>query len=505
MQRRTFLAMLAGTLPAATTMGWNPSIAGATSPARSDPSFEPRAPEPDPFDIDTGNAAAELVIPAVIPVVYELMSPTANDATLVLRVTTMLTNAWFDAIAPYHETAVGVCSRLDRRPRTEATDRARNIAILSSSRRVLDSLFPNQVAVWESLLTDNMPAESAADEAAATIGDAAGQAVVADRVHDGMNQLGDEGGRDRHRRPYADTTGYGPRNSPDELTDPSRWQPLVVADRVGIFRAQRFVTPQLALTRPYSYDDPNDFAVPAPTASEDPSSAAYRAQADHVLEMSASLTDEQKMMAELYDNKIQGLGFSALFAAQSNRLDLARFVEYDFVTNFAAFDAAIAVWHAKARYDAVRPTSAIRWLYSDRDVTAWGGPGQGTVNDLAGANWQSYLATADHPEYPSASSALCHAHAETSRHYLGSDRLDWAVPVPKGSSVIEPGVTPSADITLRFATWSDLADDCGRSRIWGGVHFEEAVAAGATIGRRVGKRAAEFLDDHLAGTAPAPT
>jgi hypothetical protein len=36
--------------------------------------------------------------------------PVANRlaATLVLRVTTVLTHAWFDAIAPYHPSAVGV-------------------------------------------------------------------------------------------------------------------------------------------------------------------------------------------------------------------------------------------------------------------------------------------------------------------------------------------------------------------------------------------------------------
>lgn len=118
----------------------------------------------------------------------------------------------------------------------------------------------------------------------------------------------------------------------------------------------------------------------------------------------------------------------------------------------ALIRAAIAVWHAKAHYDAVRPTSAIRWLYGDSEVTAWGGRGQGRVTDLPGRDWCSYLDTADHPEYPSASTALCHAHAESAKRYFGSDELDWAVPVPQGSSHVEPGVTPAADLTLHFET-----------------------------------------------------
>ena len=42
------------------------------------------------------------------------MSP--GDAPLVLRTTTLITNSWFDAIAPYGESTVGVYSRIDRRP-----------------------------------------------------------------------------------------------------------------------------------------------------------------------------------------------------------------------------------------------------------------------------------------------------------------------------------------------------------------------------------------------------
>ena len=68
------------------------------------------------FDFDHGNAAIEVVIPAAIPAILGTVSAGANDASLVLRITTIITNAWFDAIAPYHSTAVGVYSRLGRRP-----------------------------------------------------------------------------------------------------------------------------------------------------------------------------------------------------------------------------------------------------------------------------------------------------------------------------------------------------------------------------------------------------
>ena len=54
----------------------------------------------DGYDFDTGNAAIELVIPRIIPIIPQSISPSGGDATLVLRTTTLITNVWFDAIAP---------------------------------------------------------------------------------------------------------------------------------------------------------------------------------------------------------------------------------------------------------------------------------------------------------------------------------------------------------------------------------------------------------------------
>ncbi len=467
----------------------------------------PASPAPaQTFDFDHGNAAVEVVIPAAVPAILAV-SPGANDATLVLRFTTLGANAWFDAIAPYHPTAVGVYSRLARRPEHQRTDRNRNIAMLYASYRVLNSLFPQHAEDWRQMLLsvgldpdDNRLSLSSP----IGVGNRAGNAIVAARERDGMNQLGDEGGRLYNRQPYADYTGYQPVNTAYELIDPSRWQPAVVTAGSGIFRVQQFVTPQLRLTVPYSYEDPDDFEVSPPVDSS-PSSPGYLAQADEVLAVSAALTDHQKMAAELFDNKLSSLGGSAFFAAFSRGLSLHDFIEFDFLTNLAAFDAAIATWKEKHRHDAVRPFSAIRYLYGDSPVTAWGGPGRGTVSDLPASQWRSYLGTADHPEYPSGSACFCSAHAEAARLYFGSDALGWSVPAPQGSSVVEPGVTPASDIVLGpWSTWTDLEQDCGQSRLWGGVHFQASIDAAQEMCRPIGSLAYDFVQAHIDGTAPRP-
>lgn len=459
---------------------------------------------PPPFDLDIGNAPIEVVIPAAIPAILAV-SPGANDATLVLRFTTLATNAWFDAIAPYHPKAIGVYSRLGRRPPHQRTDRNRNIAILYASYQVLNSLFPERADEWRQMMLSVGldPDDDSLDRRTPVgIGNRAGFAVVAAREHDGMNQLGDEGGRLYNRQPYADYTGYQPVNTAYELIDPSRWQPLVVTQGNGLFRVQQFVTPQLRLTEPYSYDDPSVFSVPPP-ADSSPSSPGYQVQADEVLAVSAGLTDYQKMAAELFDNKLLSLGGSAFFAWASRGLSLQEFVHIDFLTNAAAFDAAIAAWQEKARWDAVRPFSAIRFLYGDDPVIAWGGPGQGTVGDLPASQWRSYLGTADHPEYPSGSACFCAAHAQSMRRWFGTDVLGFSVLAPAGSSNIEPGVTPAQDVLLGpWETWTAFEQECGQSRLWGGVHFQASIDAAQQLCPQIGDLVYEMVDDLLDGRRP---
>lgn len=468
-----------------------------------------------PFDLDTGIAPHEVVIPAALPPL--LATVASSDASLVLHMTVQINNGWFDAIAPYHPTAVGVASQLGRRPASErATNRQRNIAILYASYRVLTGLLPKFEAQWREMLSrvGLDPDDPDRDPASPVgIGIWAGEAVIASRLHDGMNRLGDErpkapikkrsdqGGQQYHRQPYADYLGYRPVNTAYVLRDPGRWQPDVVTTGNGIFQVQEFVTPQYSVTRPYSYRSPTEFAVPAPRDSDPVHHRdGYQRQADEVLRASAALTDTQKMTAEHFNDKYRSLPTTVAFLAETRGYTLDEFVFHAFLTNLAAFDTGIAVWHFKLRYDAVRPFSAIRYLYRDRTVTAWGGPGRGTVGDLPGAQWRSYLNTADHPEYPSGTSAICAAHAQASRRFTGTDAMGQSVTIPRGASVVEPGVTPRADTVLGpWHTWTQWAQDCALSRLWAGVHFHGARTAGAALGTRIGDRAYTFVDRHIRG------
>jgi hypothetical protein len=208
------------------------------------------------------------------------------------------------------------------------------------------------------------------------------------------------------------------------------------------------------------------------------------------------------LKAELFDNKTESLGFSTVFAGQTQCLSLLDFIHLDFLTNMAAFDAGIVIWGWKPEYEAVRPFSAIRHICGDEPITAWGGPGQGTVTDLAANLWRSYLEEADHPEYPSASSCFCAAHAQSAHLFLPKgDLLGYPVNWPAGSSRIEPGLTPAEDTTIVFHTWTDFAADCGQSRVWAGVHFQSAVDESVKLCAVFGDLGYDYVVSLINGTA----
>ncbi len=469
-------------------------LIGGAVQAQFPPGFPPPPIPPlPPFELDTGVPLAQVLIPRLVPILVQDVSPTLGDVTMVTRVTTVILTAVMDALAPYHPTAVGVYSRFERQPQEARTLRNMNIATLYASYHAATGLLPHRESLWRTMLTDfGLGPDDGRDlSTPAGVGTAAGKAAVAGRLLDGLNQTGG----------YANSTDYEPVNTAYELLDAARWQPAILRQGMGLHSIQQFVTPQMANTEPFSHLNPRDFRIPAPSASNPENWEAYKAQADHVLGVSANLTDEDKMMAEFFDNKIVSLGWSLIQAAVQNRLSPMDFVRVDWLTQAAVFDAMIVTWQEKTRYDAVRPFSAIAHIYGDELVTAWGGPGMGTIQ-ISADQWRSYINVADHPEYPSASTCACQAHGQAARRYFGTDALDLSVTYTAGSSRIEPGITPAEDVTLHFATWTEFEEECGRSRVLGGTHFQAAIDTSAAICRAFGDNMYDYFVTLMDGTAP---
>ena len=446
------------------------------------------------FDLDTGDPLREAVIPRLIPVLIADVSPTLGDVSLVSRVNSVAILAIMAALAPYHPTAVGAYTRFDRRPDSDRTQRNMNIAVFHAAYHALSGLLPLHEPTWREMLESAGldPDDKSMDFSSPVgIGNAAGLGAVAARMYDGYNQIGN----------YADTTGYAPVNTAYELRDASRWQPEAWRQGLGIYIVQQFVTPQMGNVEPYAGFDPRAYRVPAPAASDPDNWDVYKAQVDRLLEVSANLTDEQKMIAETFDNKVFSFGASFQAASRHLGLSIVENIMDDFLVLMALHDATIPTWQEKRRFDSVRPFSAIKHSYGDELVTAWAGPGKGTMQ-IPASQWQSYIQEADHPEYPSASSCVCNAQAQAMRRLTGTDDLNWVIDFPAGSSRIEPGITPAEDLRLTVETWNDFAHYCGQSRIWAGINFQPSVDKSAAICGSIGDAVYDYFASLIDGTAP---
>lgn len=475
-------------------------------------------PPPIDFDLDTDNYF-DWLVPQDEDAGTALTSEYFGqmDVTTFLWLNRIAAIAAFDAVAPYHETAVGIHTRIRRRPSSEsATNRNMNTASLYAALRVmqyvLGSKAPDTLGqVMSAIGLD--PDDRSEDPASPVgIGNLAGKGAFEAHKRDGMNFLGDEGRR-YNPRPWADYTGYRPVNTAFDLANPSRWQPQLGPHNgrrvgggpgdIGIYVAQHMVTPQMGRVRPLSFRDPGDFPVARPDFSDHTRPRAYRRAVDEVLAASAALTDEQKVFAEIMDNKLWGIGQSGVAILRKHDRNgeqgIHGWVHFQLEHVLATFESAIVAWHHKVRYDAVRPVSAVRHVYGSRPVTAWGGPGRGTVNDIPATEWRSYLPTGDHPEYPSGSALLCGAASQAARRYFGDDVLDWKFTVRAGGTRTEPGIAPAKDIEIHFPTWTDFTRTCADSRVWGGVHFQKTVDRSAAMGEQFGDLAHEFVQRHIRG------
>ncbi|KAF0703617.1 hypothetical protein As57867_007565, partial [Aphanomyces stellatus] len=152
--------------------------------------------------------------------------------------------------------------------------------------------------------------------------------------------------------------------------------------------------------------------------------------------------------AEFFDNKMKSLGFPPITYAIQRGLSLNQFVQNMFLLYMAMNDAAIVTWSNKFQYDTVRPFSLVRNFYKGQTVTAWAGPGIGKVTNLPAQDWRSYLNTAPHPDYPSASSCFCAAQMEAMRLFYKTDNFGYSYQWMAGSSTVEPGLTPKTTLTL---------------------------------------------------------
>ena len=409
----------------------------------------------------------------------------------------------YDAWAAYDGKAKGTqLGKALRRPVAERTDANKSEAISYAAYRAAVDLFPSQKATLDTFFISKgyNPNNNTTDTATpAGIGNVACKAVLDFRHTDGSNQLGD-----LHVGAYSDYTNYQPVNTATQLNDPNRWQPLIV-----IGNTQKFIAPFWGKVTAFALKSLQQYSVkqPAQFGHDD-----YVEQAEEVLSYSASLTDYGKTIAEYWadgPNSELPPGHWCLFATFVSTRDnhsIDDDAKMFFAVNSALLDASVWSWGIKRQYDYIRPVSAIRFLFANRNVRAWAGPNLGTQM-IPGTSWRPYQAagvvTPPFAEYVSGHSTFSAAAATVLKYFTGSDVFGGSVNIAAGSSRVEPGIVPATNLQLSWATFTDAADEAGISRRYGGIHFIDADLEGRRVGKLIGaealKKAGKLFGESFAG------
>jgi hypothetical protein len=411
---------------------------------------------------------------------------TRSPPPIAARAIAITHTCMFDAWAPYDDIAVGtVFAGALRRPESERTQVNKEKAVSFAAYRALVDLFPSQkITKFDQLMNEfgfDASDTSSDVRTAIGIGNTTCNAVLDIRHRDGANQLGD-----LHPGTYSDYSGFTPANTLEVLRDPNRWQPLLVN---GI--PQKWLLPQWGMVTPFAASKARFRLQPF---SERPylyPALSYWKQALDVVDLSGHLGDKEKAIAEYWADGFTTVtppGHWCIFAQTVSRRDNHTFdqdIKLFFILGNALMDASIAAWDVKRRTDSIRPVTVIRALLGVRQIRAWAGPGLGFRN-LYGRDFRSYIPTPPFGSYVSGHSVLSAAAAEILRRFTGDDYFGESVTILPGSSLIEPGLTPSTPVTLAWQTFSDAADQAGLSRRYGGIHFEKDDWDGRALGRRVG-------------------
>ncbi len=196
--------------------------------------------------------------------------------------------------------------------------------------------------------------------------------------------------------------------------------------------------------------------------STDPTSAFY-IQALEVVSTTNNLTQAQKDIALWWADGAGAtptppghwVGICTNIAAQ-RKLNLGEAAEMFAKVNIAMGDAFISCWNEKYAFNLLRPLSYIRTYI----------PGQST--------WTPLLGTPPFPEYPSGHSVSSGAAAEMLTKMFGKNVAFT------DSANISLGLSPRT-----FSSFEAAAKEAAISRLYGGIHFREAIDKGITQGQGV--------------------
>ena len=302
-------------------------------------------------------------------------------------------------------------------------------AAAQAARDVLVALYPARQAIYdEALASDIAPIPAGLARQGVEAGAHAAQEILALRATDGWDTV-----------PPAYVLPLTPGN----------WQPTPTAFAPATFT-------HLNNVLPFAFASPTHFLPPPPPTM---TSGRYAADLEEVRRLGAvgstQRTADQTLVARLFASVGTRTGSLNVWnnvtrdAARAYALDIVATARLFALVNTAYHDALQTSFVSKFIYGLWRPVTAIR--RADED---------GNAGTLADPGWIPLLATPPYPTYAGNAACLSAASAQVLRRFFGTDLFGFQV-FWEGT----PGWTRS------YTSFSQLADEHARSRIYGGIHF----------------------------------
>jgi hypothetical protein len=324
-------------------------------------------------------------------------------------------------------------------PGTSAT-----AAAAVAAHRVLLSLYPAQVARFDKALDDccaDIPEGKSRDDGVA-LGLEVAEKILELRAGDGA----------------AKRVAHAAGKAPGE------WRPTPPGFRAALL-------PQWPRLTCFAMERGTQFrSLPPPAMT----SAAYTASFREVKALgsvnSKARTAEQTEIARFWadgDGTVTPPGHwnrIAQTAARARGTTLAENARLFALLNLALADAGIVAWDCKYEFNLWRPVQGIREADTD-----------GNPDTDADPDWTPLLETPPFPSYVSGHSTFSGAAAAVLACFFGTDELRFT-----STSEGLPGVVRS------FRGFWEAAAEAGKSRIYGGIHWEFDNAEGLAAGRALG-------------------
>lgn len=427
---------------------------------------------------------------------------------MVSRSLAMLHTAMYDAWTAYDPVALSsTTGSALRRPVSERTAENKSMAMSYAAYAILKDQYPAEQPYFDQLMTRlgyKLSTETA-PESPAGIGNLAAQALLAQRHHDGANQLGD---MTPSGIAFADYTAYASVNEALVVSEstplagiraPARWQPLRFVNLNGQLQTQGYLGAHWGNVKPASLASSDQFR-PTPPATL--GSSEYVDQCSQMVEISAGLGEREKVIAEYWADGPRSETppghwcTMAQYVVSRDSMSEDDAVKLFFALTTAMFDASIATWESKRYYDYVRPITAIRYLFNGKMIKGFspGGPAAG-LQDIVGERWTPFQATTfptpPFPEYTSGHSGYSASAAEVLRQFTGRDAFGASYTQTANSLAFDKKV-PTQPVRLQWDTFTAAANEAGLSRLYGGIHFMQGNTSGLDLGRKVGAHAMNY-------------